>query len=150
MKSTASELRNIIDHHMAALQSIPEDRFSHKASAAKWSKKEIIGHLIDSAQSNIRRFVVAQYEETPTINYTQEKWVVISGYQQWENISLIRLWYLLNFQICEILNRMSPDAIQRTCMTQELHTIEWLVQDYIKHLKHHLHQVLQLEPVAYP
>jgi len=150
MNQTAAELRNIIDRHMAALQAISEDSFSHKPSPGKWSKKELIGHLVDSAQSNIRRFVIAQYEDSPTINYNQEKWVVISGYQQWESISLIRLWYLLNFQICEILNRMSPDTMKRTCMTQELHTIEWLAQDYVKHLVHHLHQVLDLEPVSYP
>ncbi len=150
MNQIAAELKDIINRHMAALQAIPEDRFSHKPSAAKWSKKELIGHLIDSAQSNIRRFIIAQYEDTPTINYNQEKWVTISGYQQWESISLIRLWYLLNIHICEILNRMSPEVAQRTCMTQELHTIEWLAQDYIKHLLHHMHQVMDLDPVPYP
>lgn len=150
MNQTAAELRRIIDLHMMPLQAIPEARFSHKPSPAKWSKKELIGHLIDSAQSNIRRFVVAQYEDNPTINYTQDAWVTISGYQQWDSISLIRLWYLLNFQICEIVSRMSPEVMQRTCMTQELHTIEWLARDYIKHLLHHLHQVLDLEPVPYP
>lgn len=150
MNQIAAELRNIIDRHMMSLQVIPEDRFSHKPSPAKWSKKELMGHLVDSAQSNIRRFVVAQYEDNPIINYDQEKSVVISGYQQWESVSLVRLWYLLNFQLCEILNRMSPEASQRTCMTQELHALEWLARDYIKHLLHHLHQVLDLEPVAYP
>ena len=150
MNQTAAELRRIIDRHMMPLQAIPEDRFSYKPSPAKWSKKELIGHLVDSAQSNIRRFVVAQYEDNPTINYNQEKWVTISGYQQWDSISLIRLWYLLNFQICEIVSRMSPEVMQRTCMTQEQHPIEWLARDYIKHLLHHLHQVLDLEPVPYP
>lgn len=149
MNPTAAELKAIIDRHMAALQAIPEDRLIVKPSPAKWSKKEIIGHLIDSAQSNIRRFVVAQYEDTPTINYNQEQWVALSAYQQCESLSLIRLWYLLNWQICEILKHMSPEAAQRTCMTQELHTLEWLANDYVKHLLHHIHQVLELEPAPY-
>lgn len=121
-----------------------------KPSPVKWSKKEIIGHLIDSAHSNARRFVVAQYEDNPEIIYNQDKWVAICNYQQWDSLSLIRLWCLLNWQICEILKNMPAEAAQRSCMTQELHTLEWLANDYIKHLKHHLHQVLGLEPVSYP
>ena len=109
-----------------------------------------MGHLIDSAQSNIRRFVMAQYEETPHIVYNQDKWVRIANYQQWETIDLIRLWYLLNKQVGEILKNTSPETAKRTCQTQELHTIEWLAKDYIMHLRHHLHVVLELETVDYP
>ncbi len=150
MNSTAEKLVSIIDRHMAALQAIPEEQLLFKPSPAKWSKKEIIGHLIDSAQTNIRRFVTAQYEKTPTINYDQEKWVAIAGYQQAESLSLIRLWYLLNWHISSILNNTSAEMLQRTCMTGELHTLEWLAEDYVKHLEHHIHQVLELEPVPYP
>lgn len=150
MKLIAGELETLINQHMAALQAVPEDKMAFKSSPEKWSRKEIIGHLIDSAQSNIRRFVMAQYEETPHIVYNQDKWVSIANYQQWETIDLIRLWYLLNKQACEILKNTSPETAKRTCLTQELHTIEWLAQDYIKHLRHHLHVVLELEPVAYP
>jgi DinB superfamily len=150
MELIAKELEAIISQYRPALQSLEESRLAYKPSPSKWSKKELIGHMIDSAQSNIRRFVVAQYEETPMINYNQDKWVAIAGYQQWKSNELIDLWYLLNRQICEILKNTSPETAQRQCMTQELHTIEWLAQDYIKHLKHHLHQVLELEPVAYP
>src|SRR5687768_9331362 len=150
MNPVAAELNAIIDRHFAALQSIPEDIFLLKPSPSKWSKKEITGHLVDSAQSNIRRFIVAQYEKEPTINYNQEQWVRLSGYQQWDNISLVRLWYLLNKQVCAILNNMSDETLQRKCMTGELHTLEWLAMDYVKHLLHHLHQVLELEPVPYP
>mgnify|MGYP001584903545 FL=1 len=84
------------------------------------------------------------------IVYNQEKWVTIVGYQQWSTNDLIDLWYLLNRQICEILKNTSSETAQRQCRAPELHTIEWLAQDYIKHLKHHLHQVLELEPVTYP
>jgi DinB superfamily len=149
MNSTAEKLKAIIDRHMSALQAIPEEQLLFKPSPVKWSKKELIGHLIDSAQSNIRRFIVAQYEDIPTINYDQDKWVVISGYQQCESLSLIRLWYLLNWQICMILNNTSDDMLRRKCMTGELHTLEWLADDYVKHLLHHIHQVLDLDPVPY-
>jgi hypothetical protein len=150
MKSTATELEQIINQHLSGLKNITEEEFSYKPSPGKWSKKEILGHLIDSAQSNIRRFIVAQYEENPSIRYSQDQWVTIAGYQQWETADIINLWYLLNKQICHIL-RNTPEAMyQRTSMTESLHTIEWLAADYVKHLKHHLHIVLNLDPIAYP
>jgi hypothetical protein len=150
MKQIASELETLINQHLAALHSLSGNEFSFRPLPGKWSKKEIIGHLIDSAESNIRRFVTAQYEENPTIVYNQDKWVAIANYQQWNTGDLINLWYLLNKQICEILKNTSMETAQRTCMTHELHSIEWLAIDYIKHLRHHIHQVLELEPVPYP
>ncbi len=150
MHTIAKDLEAILQQHFSSLKSLDESTLSHKPTSAKWSKKEIIGHLIDSAQCNIRRFIMAQYEETPTIVYNQEKWVTIAGYQQWNSNDLIDLWHLLNRQICEILKNTASGMTQRRCRTEELHTIEWLAHDYIKHLEHHLHQVLELEPVAYP
>jgi len=79
MQTTAQDLETIIDRHLPALKTIPEGEYTFKSSPEKWSKKEILGHLIDSAQSNIRRFIVAQYEDEPKILYNQDKWVVISN-----------------------------------------------------------------------
>jgi hypothetical protein len=150
MKSTAAELENIINLHLSNLKDITEEEYSLKPSPAKWSKKEILGHLIDSAQSNIRRFVVAQYEENPFIKYNQDKWVSIANYQQWDTPDIINLWYLLNKQVCHILNNTPANMYNRTSQTDASHSIEWLAADYVKHLRHHLHVILNLEPVAYP
>ena len=106
--------------------------------------------MIDSAQNNIRRFIISQYEESPHIVYRQDIWVSLSGYQHWNSNDLIELWFLLNKQICTILENMPKGMSERKCLTEQLHTLEWLADDYIEHLSHHLHQVLNLEPVAYP
>ncbi|MGQ0737763.1 MAG: DinB family protein [Bacteroidota bacterium] len=150
MKQTASQLEQLINQHLPALQKISEEGYSAKPAPHKWSKKEILGHLIDSAQTNIRRFVKAQYEENPFIKYNQDKWVAINNYQQWETKDIIDLWYLLNKQVCHILNATPEAMYQRTCQTEALHSLEWLAADYVKHLLHHLHVVLELEPAAYP
>jgi hypothetical protein len=150
MLPIASELDDFINQHVGKLYAMPEDDMSFKYSPAKWSKKEIVGHLADSAQNNIRRFIVAQYEETPRIVYDQDKWVALTGYQQYELTELINLWYLLNKHLVAILKNTSPEMAQRKCQTENIHTIEWLAQDYIRHLRHHIHQVLDLEPVSYP
>ena len=150
MNSIATSLESLIDAYLPQLQMISETEFSSKPSPTKWSKKEIIGHLIDSVQNNIRRFIVTQYEETPTILYNQDKWVAINNYQNQEVSNIIQLWYLINKQVVGILKNTSREASQRMSKSQELHTIEWLAHDYIKHLKHHIHVVLDLSPVAYP
>jgi len=150
MKNTADDLEKIITTHLLDLAKIGEEEYCLKPAPGKWSKKEILGHLIDSAESNIRRFVVAQYEENPAIKYNQDQWVTIANYQNWDTLDIINLWYLLNKQVCYILRNTPEEMYQRKCMTNELRTIEWLASDYVKHLRHHLHVILELEPVAYP
>ncbi|MBC7946647.1 MAG: DinB family protein [Chitinophagaceae bacterium] len=150
MQSIANNLEAIVEQHHAALQSIPESEMSDKPSPTRWSKKEILGHLVDSAQNNIRRFIVAQYEENPYIVYNQDKWVEISNYQRYDTTEILQLWRALNRQIVTILRNMPPDMAERNCHTQQDATIGWLADDYVKHLRHHLHQVLDLEEVIYP
>lgn len=149
MDSIARELNAIIDKNLSALQFISENEFIYKPSPGKWSKKEILGHLIDSAQNNIRRFVVSQYDERPKIVYNQDKWVHLANYQHYSLPDLISLWYLLNKHICHILKSIPAEMEDRQCESEELHTLKWLAQDYTRHLLHHLHQILNLEPVAY-
>jgi hypothetical protein len=150
MKIIINDLETLITGYISPLEAVPVDKMVFKPSPTKWSKKEILGHLVDSAQNNIRRFVIAQYDDTPHIVYNQDQWVAISNYQQYDLPDLVRLWYLLNKHICHILENTSAENTQRTCRTDNQHSIEWLASDYIKHLRHHLHQILDMEPVAYP
>jgi len=150
MDATRSKLQETINEYLPALKALSEEEASVKPNPDKWSKKELIGHLIDSAQNNIRRFIVAQYEESPLIIYKQDDWVRINNYQSYPLTDLIELWYLLNKQIDFILSNLSEEAIRRTCQTESLQTVKWLAGDYVKHMKHHLHHVLNLTPLAYP
>lgn len=150
MKAIASELALLIARYKGALLDIPESKRLIKPGPQKWSKTEIIGHLVDSAQSNTRRFIIAQYEETPKIVYDQEAWVKFSNYQQYDFADLVEFWYLSNKHICHILENMTAENEKKTCMTKEVHDLKWLALDYIKHLKHHLHQVLEREEIPYP
>ena len=150
MKAIASELTNIIQTHLPSLRSVREAEFNLKPSPLKWSRKEILGHLVDSAQNNIRRFIVAQYEERPKIVYNQDKWVAITNYQEYQLTDLIDLWHQVNKHLCHVLTSMPVEMIKRQVQTEDLHDLEWLARDYVKHLLHHLHQVLDLKPIAYP
>jgi len=73
MKAISARLNKIVDDHLPSLRTVSIEKFHFKPSPARWSKKEILGHLVDSAQNNIRRFVVAQYDERPKIVYNQNK-----------------------------------------------------------------------------
>ena len=150
MQQIISYLESIMLQYAPQLERISEDELALKPSTGKWSKKELLGHLIDSAQNNVRRFIVAQYEEDPKIIYDQDFWVAAAGYQHYHSKDLVQYWILINKHICSVLKNMPAAAAQRICITQERHTIEWLANDYNKHLLHHLHQILDLEPVAYP
>lgn len=147
MKQTIHELTEIISEYSIKIGAIPEKEFSMKSSPERWSKKEVLGHLIDSAQNNLRRFICGQYETTPQkIVYSQNDWVGLNGYQQAESQEIIALWALLNKRIASILQQMPPSAYVKLSDTGknaiETHTLEFLAVDYVKHLKHHLNQII--------
>ena len=150
MNDTIATLEIIIEKYKPLLQKINNDAWVNKPQPNKWSKKEEFGHLIDSAQNNIRRFIVAQHEEQPYIVYQQDEWVAISNYRNYQVNDLIDLWVLINKHIGMILKNTSAEKAKRLVLTQSIHSIEWLAADYNKHLLHHLHHLLELEPVPYP
>ncbi len=150
MQTAISELENIINKYTPLLKELDEEKASVKPTPGKWSKKELLGHLIDSAQNNIRRFIVAQYEDKPYIRYAQDNWVAAADYQHYPLLDLYRLWILLNIHVVRILKNMPAGMEEREVQTEALHSIEWLVTDYNKHLLHHLHQVLDLNEIPYP
>jgi len=150
MQTIIHQLEKIIKDYTPKLQQLGEADFSHKPSPTKWSSKELLGHLIDSAQNNIRRFVVAQYEDKPYIVYKQDDWVAAANYQNYPLKDLIDLWILLNRHIVIVLKNIPQTVLSKEVQTQEIHSIQWLAADYNKHMLHHLHQALNLEPVAYP
>lgn len=147
VKQVALELREIVTSYSAAFTTLPEEDFSARPLPEKWSKKEIVGHLIDSAQNNLRRFIVGQYEAAPPhIVYDQDFWVKANGYQNMQSLDVIVLWTLINFRICGVLESMPEVNYTKQCNTgkgaEQLYTLEWLAQDYVKHLKHHVNQVI--------
>ena len=151
MEPTIQNLEKIIRTYSKRLAAVPEVVYAEKPRPDKWSKKEILGHLVDSAQNNIRRFIVAQYEDTPDILYSQDEWVDCSNYPGYAVADLVTLWTLLNRHMVMILRRMSPEAAQRKCrMGGEPQSLEWVAADYCNHLLHHLHQILDLDAIAYP
>ncbi|MGQ0827780.1 MAG: hypothetical protein ACT4ON_05245 [Bacteroidota bacterium] len=80
-----NRLQHLCDTIPGLLSKIPENDFTNKPRPGKWSKKEILGHLIDSATNNHQRFVRAQFENIPQISYDQNNWNACSRYNQINN-----------------------------------------------------------------
>jgi hypothetical protein len=147
MQTTVNELRSILQEYERKIASIPEHEFSAKPLPHKWSKKEVLGHLIDSAQNNLRRFITGQYESAPPkITYDQDFWVRANNYQSAEKDDVIRLWKLINERIGAVLLAMPTDHYSYSCNTGketvQLRSLVWLAEDYVKHMKHHLNQII--------
>jgi hypothetical protein len=146
MESIAQQLENIVNDYSVQFLNFTEEELSFKPAPGKWSKKEIIGHLIDSAQNNIRRFIVTQYEVDPHVVYAQNEWVDMQNYQRYNSKDLITLWQLINKHITVVLRNIPVQKLQLHCNTgkgeKELHTIEFLAKDYITHHLHHLNQII--------
>ena len=133
-----------IDHFLQLVHNKPID-WENKPAPNKWSNKEIIGHLCDSAMINLQRFVRCTYEENFKLIYEQDEWVAAHRYQEMDTGMLLELWRLLNAQIARVLNSYPTDRWQAQCDSSKkevgLHTVEWLAADYLCHLRVHLNQI---------
>ena len=126
------------------LSEIEEPYLSLKVAPEKWSKKEIIGHLIDSATNNHHRFVQIQFESQFLIPYDQNKWNESNFYQQIEGKQIIDFWTIYNKHLIEIIKRITPENLLKEFRTidNKRFTLSFLINDYVEHLEHHLRQVV--------
>ncbi|MDN5213872.1 DinB family protein [Fulvivirgaceae bacterium BMA12] len=145
MLAICKDLEKTIEEVDARLSLLNETDLNHKPSLQKWSKKEILGHLIDSANNNLNRFIRGQYLDEPHIVYDQDQWVSIQNYQAMPLENVQQLWKIANLQIVNVLKNMPQKSFEKKCDTgkeqKELHTLSWLANDYLAHLHHHLNQI---------
>ncbi|WP_409290446.1 DinB family protein [Peribacillus sp. SCS-37] len=131
------------------IQSLPKEynemadaEINNRPSPNKWSKKEILGHLCDSAINNIERFVKIQYENQPYViqSYNQEEWVAVQNYQEKPLEELLTLFQTLNKQIINICMNIPAEKLSYLCDigNNQQKTLEWLIQDYLEHMEHHI------------
>ncbi len=145
MNEIAGKLQDVINQASQQLSKITEQESERRPAPEKWSKKEILGHLIDSASNNHQRFVRAQ--ETRSLSfpgYTQNFWVNSQAYQNesWKN--LVGLWASFNTHLAHVISNIPEDRWNSMCDigSNQPVTLKWLVEDYVRHAEHHLQQIL--------
>jgi hypothetical protein len=128
----------------------------------KWSAKEIIGHLIDSAANNHLRFVRAQFtDELIFPGYEQDQWVRLQSYNDRPWVQLLELWRQYNLHLAHVMAAIPEEVRIKARARHNLHqlawrpvaengsvTLEYFMRDYVGHLQHHLEQILKSDQVA--
>jgi hypothetical protein len=143
VEKSINRLIFLTDEMPKLLNSISDEIMSQKLNPEKWSKKEILGHLIDSATNNHQRFIRGQFETNPEIRYDQNNWNKYNCYQEIESSQLISFWTIYNQHLIEVMKRIpSNNLTKKIKVGNELPTIEFLIIDYIEHLEHHLKQLV--------
>jgi len=141
----ARELRALVQETAPALRSIGEAESLTTRGPGTWSRKQVLGHVIDSALNNVHRFVRAQPGgELRFPDYDQPRWVEAGGYQDRPWASLVTLWSALNEHLAEVIERVPFVRLEAVCRIGESQplTLEFIVRDYVRHLRHHLGQIL--------
>ncbi|MGZ5133694.1 MAG: DinB family protein [Flavitalea sp.] len=119
----------------------------HKSAEDKWSKKEIFGHLVDSALNNLRRFTEVQFQPQPykIVSYRQNELVRVNNYQDLPLDHLVQLWQSLNRQIIYVVNKIPSEKLEFKVDPQyankEMKTFGWVIEDYVAHMDHHFQQI---------
>ncbi|MBZ5629437.1 MAG: DinB family protein [Acidobacteriia bacterium] len=136
----------------AAVLAVASQRLSELSSAdaaarpmpAAWSKKQELGHLVDSAINNYARLIRVQRESAPALpGYEQDAWVERQGYDDRDWMELIALWTNLNRHMLAAARRIPASALARTCTIagSQPMTLEFVIEDYVDHMVHHLQHI---------
>lgn len=145
MRALAQELRSEIEAAAFRLGELTEVEAVRERGEGKWIPKEILGHLIDSATNNHQRFVRAQLADPLVFPaYSQDAWVGLQRYRDESWDELLQLWLALNKHVAHVIESVSASKLQTRCIIGESQpvTLEWLMRDYLRHLRHHLGQIL--------
>jgi hypothetical protein len=150
-----ARLRHSVTAAIERLDSIPDDAASRPATPGKWSPKEVVGHLIDSACNNHARFVRATLDERLEFpGYDQEAWVSAQDYASADWRDLVSLWRDYNLHLARIVDLIPREILEaprsqhnldviawKTIPRNQPATLEYFIEDYIDHLEHHLEQI---------
>ena len=147
VKDAMMRLEKYIDTLAERFRSYSDDGLTHKAAPDKWSRKELLGHLVDSAVNNLQRFTEIQFSEQPYFiqSYKQDDLVVVNNYQQLPLEHLLQLWQSLNWQIIYVVKEIPTDKLAYKVDPQYdnhmMQTLGWIICDYVAHMEHHMKQL---------
>ena len=148
--------RRTVEQSAARLLALDEGERGRRASGdGGWTTKQIVGHLVDSAANNHRRFVLGQFADDLVFDgYAQEDWVRAQAYDRADWDALVALWRSYNLHLAHVMACAPAEVLQRERAAHTLDriafktvpadrpaTLEYLMRDYVGHLKHHLHQI---------
>ena len=141
------QLETYIESFPIKLKQFSPEELLERSTPGKWSKKEILGHLIDSAINNLKRFTEIQFLPQPytVISYRQNELVMVNDYQNLPLEHLLDLWQSLNRQIVFVVKAIPADKLNYHVDPQyesgEMKSFGWIICDYAAHMAHHFRQI---------
>ena len=141
------QLETYIESFPIKMKQFSSEELLKRPAKGKWSKKEILGHLIDSAINNLKRFTEIQFLPQPytVISYQQNELIIVNSYQHLSLQHLLELWQSLNRQIFFVVKAIPADKLKYPVDPQyenkELKTLSWIICDYVVHMEHHFRQI---------
>jgi hypothetical protein len=147
-------LGQTIEQELPYLRALTDEQASRPRAAGKWSAKEELGHLIDSAANNHIRFVCGALEpQFRGPGYAQEEWVKLHGYSAMHWDAIVDFWFGYNRFLTGLVERIPESRLETECLigTHRPVTLRFLIDDYILHMQHHIDQLLRREFITqYP
>jgi hypothetical protein len=139
-----TKLNELLQQGKDYMMECSEENFSTKRNN-KWSKKEMLGHLIDSGIHNLLRITEVQFEGRPypIRKYRPNESVVANNYQHTDSKQLINFWLAVNYQLLNVIALQTEESLcyQIKFETGKVAGLRFLIEDYIEHLEHHLNQI---------
>jgi hypothetical protein len=143
-KELSQKLLSVIDMAEPKLREVGALESTKPILAGGWSRKQVIGHLIDSASNNHQRFVrAAQQESLEFPGYDQAANVRIQAPQEAEWALLVTLWAAYNRYLAHVIAHLPASKLETVCHigSGEPVTLGFIATDYLRHLLHHLRQI---------
>jgi len=145
MNTAAKRLDHILLEMASRLDRISEEKSTHRPAPGKWSKKEELGHLIDSAANNHQRFVRMQIENNLSLlQYKQDDWVKLQRYHSLAWREIVQLWQVYNTHLLHIMKHIDESKMGNVGTFPEYgtKTLQFLLDDYVDHMELHLKSIL--------
>lgn len=144
--TTGTSLVRAVSAAEPKLRALGDTEAGVARAPGKWSRKEILGHLIDSAANNHQRFVRAQAAaELRLPGYEQEHWVTSQQYRARPWPDLVDLWCAYNKHLAHVIANIPEPLHGMRCVVgdNEPVTLRYLAIDYTGHLEYHLRQIFE-------
>lgn len=144
MKELSEQLLAAVSAAEPKLREIGDIESAKPVLKGGWSRKQVLGHLIDSASNNHQRFVRAALQESLEFPaYDQPGNVRLQAPQEADWTLLITLWAAYNRYLAHIIFRLPPSRLDTVCHigSGKPATLRFIAEDYLVHLLHHLRQI---------